>query len=59
MGKTLRIKPLGRTITVEEHQTLLEAALAQGLPLRSGCRIGNCRECIARVPPASKYLSPP
>ena len=29
MARTLRIEPLGRTITVEEHQTLLEAALAQ------------------------------
>lgn len=49
MAKTLRIEPLRYAITVEEHQTLLEAALAQGLRLRSGCRIGNCRECIARV----------
>jgi ferredoxin len=49
MDRTLRIEPLGRTITVEEHQTLLEAALAQGIQLRSSCRIGNCRECIARV----------
>ena len=49
MGKTLRIEPLGRTIAVEKGQTLLEAALAQGIQLRSGCRIGNCRECIARV----------
>ena len=49
MGKTLLIEPLGRAILVEEGQTLLEAALAQGIRLRSGCRIGNCRECIARV----------
>jgi ferredoxin len=49
MGRALRIEPLGRTIVVEEGQTLLEAALAQDIRLRSGCRIGNCRECIARV----------
>jgi ferredoxin len=49
MERALRIEPLGRTIVVEEGQTLLEAALAQGIRLRSGCRIGNCRECIARV----------
>ena len=49
MGKTLRIEPLGCTLVVAEGQTLLEAALAQGLRLRSGCRIGNCRECIARL----------
>jgi ferredoxin len=49
MGSTLRIEPLRCTIATEEHQTLLEAALAQGVQLRSGCRIGNCRKCIARV----------
>jgi ferredoxin len=49
MGRALRIEPLGRTIVVEEGQTLLEAALAQGIRLRGGCRISNCRECIARV----------
>jgi ferredoxin len=49
MGQTLRIEPLGRTVTVEEGCTLLEAALAQGIKLRSSCRNGTCRECIARV----------
>ena len=49
MGKTLRIEPLGRTVTVEEGRTLLEAALAQGIKLRSSCRNGTCRECIAQL----------
>jgi ferredoxin len=47
--RTLRIEPLGHTVVVEEGRTLLEAALAQGLKLRSSCRNGTCRECIARV----------
>ncbi|WP_157271907.1 2Fe-2S iron-sulfur cluster-binding protein [Azohydromonas aeria] len=48
-GRTLRIEPLGRTVAVAEGQTLLEAAQAGGLRLRSSCRNGTCRECIARV----------
>ena len=49
MGRTLRIEPLGRTVAVEEGATLLEAALAQGIRLRSSCRNGTCRECIAQL----------
>ncbi len=49
MGRTLRIEPLGRTVAVEEGVTLLEAALAQGIRLRSSCRNGTCRECIAQL----------
>jgi hypothetical protein len=45
MVRTLLIEPLGRTIAVEEHQTLLEAALAprhpatQWLPHRQLLRV--------------------
>jgi len=49
VGRTLRIEPLGRTVAVEEGATLLEAALAQGIKLRSSCRNGTCRECIAQL----------
>ncbi|MDZ5461558.1 2Fe-2S iron-sulfur cluster-binding protein [Azohydromonas lata] len=47
--RSLRIEPLGRTVPVEEGRTLLEAALAQGIKLRSSCRNGTCRECLARI----------
>lgn len=47
--RMLRIEPLGRTVPVEEGRTLLEAALAQGIKLRSSCRNGTCRECLAHV----------
>lgn len=49
MARTLRIEPLGRTVAVEEGATLLEAALAQGIRMRSSCRNGTCRECIAQL----------
>ncbi|NML16125.1 2Fe-2S iron-sulfur cluster binding domain-containing protein [Azohydromonas sp. G-1-1-14] len=45
----MRIEPLGRSVSVPDGCSLLEAALAEGLKLRSLCRNGTCRECIARV----------
>jgi ferredoxin len=49
MPHALRIEPLGRTITVACGQTLLDAARSDGIELRSSCRNGTCRECMARV----------
>lgn len=48
-GFTLRLEPLGRELPVADGQTLLEAALSAGIRLRSSCRNGTCRECIARL----------
>jgi len=47
MSFTLRLEPLGRELPVADGQSLLEAALAAGIRLRSSCRNGTCRECIA------------
>lgn len=47
-GGRLQIGPAGASVAVAPGQTLLEAALAHGLPLRSSCRNGTCRAC--RVP---------
>jgi ferredoxin len=46
---TLRIEPSGLTLPVAPGQTLLEAAVAAGVPLLRSCRNGTCRACIARV----------
>jgi ferredoxin len=46
---TLHLLPLDRRIAVAPGQTLLEAALSAGLRLRSSCRNGTCRECIAEL----------
>lgn len=46
---TLPIQPLGVTLRLATGQSLLEAALGAGLVLRSACRNGTCRECMARV----------
>ena len=46
---TLQIQPLVATLTLAQGQSLLEAAVDAGLVLRSACRNGTCRECMARV----------
>lgn len=46
---SLRIEPLGATVPVAAGQTLLEAARAAGIVLRSACRNGTCRECLAKL----------
>ena len=45
----LRIEPLGVTVEVRTGRSLLEAARDAGIELRSACRNGTCRECLARV----------
>lgn len=32
-----------------EHGTILDAAEAAGLSLRSGCRVGQCESCVMRI----------
>ncbi len=49
MSFTLRLEPLGRSLPIAEGQSLLEAAQAGGVRLRSSCRNGTCRECIATL----------
>lgn len=47
-GIAVRIEPLGREITVSTGETLLEAALRQGVPIPSSCRKGQCSTCRVR-----------
>jgi ferredoxin len=46
---TLRLEPGGAPVPVADGQSLLEAALAAGVPMRSSCRNGTCRECLCRL----------
>lgn len=46
---TLTLQPAGLTVAVRPGETLLEAARAAGLRLRSSCRNGTCRACLARL----------
>lgn len=43
--RTVRLEPSGHTFTVNPGETLLEAALRQGIGLPYGCRNGACGAC--------------
>ena len=46
---TVQVEPFGWEFRVEPGQTLLQAALAQGLPWPSRCRVGSCTTCRCRL----------
>jgi NAD(P)H-flavin reductase/ferredoxin len=41
----VRLEPSGTSFEVAPDEALLNAALRQGIPLRYGCRHGNCSSC--------------
>lgn len=45
----LTLQPLGCSMPVAPGMSLLEAARAAGIRLRSSCRNGTCRACIAQL----------
>jgi phenol hydroxylase P5 protein len=49
MGHTLAIEPLGAIVEVAPGQTLLDAALRQGIYLPHACGHGLCGTCKVRV----------
>lgn len=49
MAPTVTILPSGHEFIVEGNDTLLEAALRNGVSLSYGCSNGNCGECKATV----------
>ncbi len=49
MSFTVTLKPSGRQFSVEASETVLEAALRQGVGIPYGCRSGQCGQCAARV----------
>jgi phenol hydroxylase P5 protein len=49
MSQQLTIEPLGVTIDVEEGQTILDAALRQGIHLPHACGHGLCGTCKVEV----------
>jgi dimethylamine monooxygenase subunit B len=46
---TVRLARSGRTIAVGEHDSMLEALEAAGVPMASLCRGGACGECLTQV----------
>ena len=49
MSSQLTIEPLGATIEVEEGQTILDAALRQGIYIPHACGHGLCGTCKVQV----------
>ena len=47
MTYTLNIQPVGLSCPVTPDQTILDAALADGLMLKHSCRTGTCGSCKA------------
>ncbi|TSE32478.1 CDP-6-deoxy-delta-3,4-glucoseen reductase [Tepidimonas charontis] len=49
MPFTVTVEPSGRTFTATEHETLLAAAIRQGIGLPYGCKDGACGSCKCRL----------
>lgn len=49
MSYQVTVQPSGRQFTVEAAETLLDAALRQGLTLPYGCKDGACGACRGKV----------
>ncbi|MDX1512510.1 MAG: CDP-6-deoxy-delta-3,4-glucoseen reductase [Gammaproteobacteria bacterium] len=49
MAFEVRIESSGNTFQVEDNESVLDAALRQGLKLPYGCRNGACRSCKGKL----------
>jgi CDP-4-dehydro-6-deoxyglucose reductase len=49
MTCTVTLQPSGRSFTVESDETILSAAIRQGIGLPYGCRDGACGSCKSRL----------
>jgi naphthalene 1,2-dioxygenase ferredoxin reductase component len=58
MTFAISIRQHGGPIGVEPGQTILEAALAQGVPYPHGCRSGNCGACKSALEAGEVDLAP-
>ncbi len=58
MGFQVRIRQWDQPVTVEAGQTILEAALDQGVAYPHGCRSGNCGACKSRRHAGEIELAP-
>lgn len=46
---TLRLQPSGAVLAAQAEESLLQAALREGLPFPHNCRVGGCGECKCRL----------
>jgi CDP-4-dehydro-6-deoxyglucose reductase/ferredoxin-NAD(P)+ reductase (naphthalene dioxygenase ferredoxin-specific) len=58
MAVSVKIRQWAAPVAVPEGETVLEAALAQGVPYPHGCRSGNCGACKSRLIAGSVEMAP-
>ena len=58
MNYSVKISNWDQPITVEMGQTILDAAIGQGVPFPHGCRSGNCGACKSRLISGDVEMSP-
>jgi ferredoxin-NAD(P)+ reductase (naphthalene dioxygenase ferredoxin-specific) len=58
MSFLVKIRQHAAPVGVEIGQTILEAALARGVPYPHGCRSGNCGACKSRLETGEIELAP-
>ncbi len=49
MASNVTVRPSGRTFSVDPNETVLEAALRQGIGLPYGCKNGACGTCRGKL----------
>lgn len=49
MAAKVRLQPAGREFAVEPDETIIDAAIRQGVALPYGCRSGSCGTCACRL----------
>jgi ferredoxin-NAD(P)+ reductase (naphthalene dioxygenase ferredoxin-specific) len=58
MAVAVKIRQWATRVAVPEGETVLEAALAQGVPYPHGCRSGNCGACKSRLLAGAVEMTP-
>lgn len=58
MSSKVRIRQWDAPIAVEPGETILEAALSEGVPYPHGCQSGNCGACKSRLLDGAVELAP-
>jgi ferredoxin len=59
MSFTVQIQPAGLTFKVHPDETILEAALRQGIDFPNRCRQGVCTSCVCRLRSGQVRYAPP
>lgn len=49
MTFNVELLPSGVTFTVEEQQTILDAALSQNIAFPNRCQVGVCGMCLCKI----------